>query len=712
MVKEPKVQLKVGELYEITSGGLKEIIEIVSIHTDIERISSLLNTTWNSQTTACIYHTKHIAGDVIHDPDRNTRFDYFSDNSRLADSAIPLTPIKKLQYEFKEKVNESNMNTFFEPLYEEIQPQFEVGKYYSFNWVGFNNLFIVAKVSGVDNNNIIVSFNNREGKYYQTDGFFYSDMANIKELSLENVQQYLPDGHEDKIKKDVDEFKAGDYVVVLDDDKSKCATLNYCYKITKVENNYNYAPLYAIGKERKLRYATPEEIAEYNRLGKPFDVTTLNNKLIEGEYYYHLEARNILIWGKNGTAPYYFTDYSTGFSKNGGNFTNQINKYRLATPEEKQWLDACIEQNKFIPKDEALKPTKTKYEVVHCTTQEEWDFVLSKNSDSICAKYATEYTKDICFVYGFHNYGTQSDLDWFKQNNSLIYSFQAWCDKFRHKPDFIKKPNMEDLITEAKRRYPVGTIFKCLHKCQGGPIIKEDHTFNSDDRCIRVLNGCGCIYEDGKWAEIIETPKEEVLTFEQFGIDPNKEYDVGIINSWQNQGINRYDEKWIQQEGVAGGNRKLVKIEFKEGIPALHISGTLDLWIKAEGFIDYYNSEMGITKNPKEELPKVKVGDWITIMNDKIFPQTNNKTFRINEIAASSRNLVKIDNGISEQRLVFVDNKEARISTFKELNPYPYNNPYNLEQLTSNQSFKTPIKQTRIKTELIPVKELKINFKN
>jgi hypothetical protein len=274
MVKEPKVQLKVGELYEITSGVLKEIVEIVSIHTDIEKINSLLNVDWNLQTTACIYHTKHIAGDVIYDSDKNGRFDYFSDNSKLAKSAIPLTPIQKLQYEFKEKVNENNMNTLKElpekwfiktneesneivcdyynktnnsntartignyyginksngelcgymyyidapdmyfdinseitfeqfkkwVLKEEIQPQFEVGKYYSFNWVSFNNLFIVAKVSDVDNNNIIVSFNNREGKYYQTDGFFYSDMANIKELSLENVQQYLPDGHADSEK--------------------------------------------------------------------------------------------------------------------------------------------------------------------------------------------------------------------------------------------------------------------------------------------------------------------------------------------------------------------------------------------------------------------------------------------------------------------------------------------------------------------------------
>jgi hypothetical protein len=114
MVKEPKIQLKVGELYEITSGILKEIVEIVSIHTDIEKINSLLNITWNSQTTACIYHTKHIAGDIIYDSDINARFHYFSDDSKLAKSAIPLTPIKKLQYEFKEKVNENNMNTLTE----------------------------------------------------------------------------------------------------------------------------------------------------------------------------------------------------------------------------------------------------------------------------------------------------------------------------------------------------------------------------------------------------------------------------------------------------------------------------------------------------------------------------------------------------------------------------------------------------------------------
>lgn len=70
----------------------------------------------------------------------------------------------------------------------------------------------------------------------------------------------------------------------------------------------------------------------------------------------------------------------------------------------------------------------------------------------------------------------------------------------------------EKLLAEAKKRYPIGTIFECLHRCQGGPIVKEDHDLSSEGTVIRVLKGCGCIYDNGKWATIIKKVyKEEII---------------------------------------------------------------------------------------------------------------------------------------------------------------------------------------------------------
>jgi hypothetical protein len=87
-------------------------------------------------------------------------------------------------------------------------------------------------------------------------------------------------------------FRAGDYIVLLDGPKKDPDfKLFYCYK--QRENSIcisseidcrgsksNGWGLHSFDKSENndWRYATPEEIAEYDRLGKPFDVTTMNMK--------------------------------------------------------------------------------------------------------------------------------------------------------------------------------------------------------------------------------------------------------------------------------------------------------------------------------------------------------------------------------------------------------------------------------------------------
>lgn len=86
------------------------------------------------------------------------------------------------------------------------------------------------------------------------------------------------------------EFKKGDYIVTLKISEgytTDCAKENYCFKqkcdngSLSVEDLFGYANGNSglrYGKTNNLldwRYATPEEIAEYDRLGKPYDVTTL-----------------------------------------------------------------------------------------------------------------------------------------------------------------------------------------------------------------------------------------------------------------------------------------------------------------------------------------------------------------------------------------------------------------------------------------------------
>jgi hypothetical protein len=88
-------------------------------------------------------------------------------------------------------------------------------------------------------------------------------------------------------------FRKGDYIVTLKVPNGyNCAKKNYCFKI-RIDHKGIYPEIDLKGsksnghdilsfdkKESLLdwRYATPEEIAEYDRLDKPYDVTTLNTK--------------------------------------------------------------------------------------------------------------------------------------------------------------------------------------------------------------------------------------------------------------------------------------------------------------------------------------------------------------------------------------------------------------------------------------------------
>ena len=85
-------------------------------------------------------------------------------------------------------------------------------------------------------------------------------------------------------------FYKGDYIVTLIND-ANCGKVNYCSKQSKdsdylqpvidtkgYPNNGNSKFLSTDTSNTKWRYATPEEATEYERIGKPYDVTTLQKK--------------------------------------------------------------------------------------------------------------------------------------------------------------------------------------------------------------------------------------------------------------------------------------------------------------------------------------------------------------------------------------------------------------------------------------------------
>lgn len=81
-------------------------------------------------------------------------------------------------------------------------------------------------------------------------------------------------------------------------------------------------------------------------------------KLIDKEIYTnkHGEHKVIFMWSdKINDASYYIgleQSNKHNFSKNGGAFKKV--KYSLASSEERQWLQACIKEDKFIPFNEVI----------------------------------------------------------------------------------------------------------------------------------------------------------------------------------------------------------------------------------------------------------------------------------------------------------------------------------------------------------------------
>lgn len=68
------------------------------------------------------------------------------------------------------------------------------------------------------------------------------------------------------------------------------------------------------------------------------------------------------------------------------------------------------------------------------------------------------------------------------------------------------KATKEELLDEAKRRYPVGTRVKCLHNTSFDLIETDSFKYDKYGYCMRHINKEGyvnCVYEFGKWAQIL-----------------------------------------------------------------------------------------------------------------------------------------------------------------------------------------------------------------
>ena len=128
-------------------------------------------------------------------------------------------------------------------------------------------------------------------------------------------------------------------------------------------------------------------------------------------------------------------------------------QYRLYTPINDTWATKVEEQ--------------PKYEVVHCKTQEEWDFVKNKIQSSY-AMNKEPFHEDCAICISEKSY---ADLIYWQQQNAKILSFEEWLNKEgitllkefevmpeEFNPNEVVKPsinfgqlNLEDWLRETKK---------------------------------------------------------------------------------------------------------------------------------------------------------------------------------------------------------------------------------------------------------------------
>lgn len=281
----------------------------------------------------------------------------------------------------------------------------------------------------------------------------------------------------DKSKKWWKNLKKGDYVVALENSpypseisQPRYFLKNFIYKI--YNNNNSEINIYYTredetqggGKALYFRTATQEEVKLYKHAGKPVDVTTYRipesdnlelKDLVKGEIYFYTfkgYCDHISMYSGNYTSKY---DLSFNYV-NSGKPTFKINtiwdssatdgtlikdSLRLATSEEKQWLNVCIAEGNFVEKDYALRG----YDMYGKALKSEKEFVLP---EKWCVKVASE-NADVLTNWVKSRPNFDKDYlpikDWVTVTNNGDNSYQKWIQSL---PD-----NFSEITFEQFKKY-------------------------------------------------------------------------------------------------------------------------------------------------------------------------------------------------------------------------------------------------------------------
>lgn len=215
-------------------------------------------------------------------------------------------------------------------------------------------------------------------------------------------------------------------------------------------------------KECELKYSDifPEESFKQEQqfiVGKWHKLPNNINKA--GNVIIYIKLKNITSDG--------YQEYSHRIVNNKG-----YEEYHDEVKTKIELLTDLSEIQQYLPSNHPDKVNTAskqyQYEVVHCKTQQEWDFVC--NTYNILKEIRFNIDTDSRGTANCINYNGKSwaSLVWYQSENSLIYSFEEWCNKFNYKPDFMKKEESFAILLNSQEE-----LDKCIEWAKNKGLVEN-----------------------------------------------------------------------------------------------------------------------------------------------------------------------------------------------------------------------------------------------
>ena len=249
--------------------------------------------------------------------------------------------------------------------------------------------------------------------------------------------------------------------------------------------------------------------------------------LNEGEIYYEeMSNKNCYISlykeGENHNNIYIQVNRKT-FNKRGAGVKLE-NVKRLATDEEKAWLQHCIKEDKFVEYEEFMKAYKPQFIVG------QW----YKYNNHIGKFYSydngifqvSEYIYKKRYFNSNSNWGSKGKDT--ERSLATIEEFQEFLP-LDH-PD--KQLDIKQIQEECKKRFPIGCKFKCASTDNKNTLKQTNSTYNilgTDAIDAGILQGF--LYYEGKYAELIETPEMIIPEYVEY-IDTLYKGKIVKVEDW------------------------------------------------------------------------------------------------------------------------------------------------------------------------------------